>query len=696
MFGGDNAERALALRLLTASRFHPLLMNRLARLATTSSLRPQLMHALETLEKSGNYTQLPGLFATDRGDAKELAYLNDALAISLDQLLSDVGADARRLLWMIALANEPVSPSLLAGVWSGDSHEVETMRRFKKILDTPQGLSPNVQDFLNRLSPEIRARLDALSPDSSAEEQTQQLLTRLLSVGLVTIQQHEVTQEGDVTCHELVRERAMHWMRDHPREQGGLTEEMVRLAYAERLEASYEHLNERDFTAALHLGTRAIAYYVQARAWAHFRNIAGELVTATTDPQHLAILLPYLEDAAESAPPGEARWSSLGHLADALRNTGRPDQSIFFYQQAANNARSSTLEAGDEARRAWSDLTWITANWALAELNLGNLDAARLLQSESLEASRKAGRAAINLIGRELEILRIDIMQGKVDEALPQVEARLAQVESWWRQYRAGTLPEEAGDAERLYRVFVGALDVAREAHRARHDWESAVRLSDLTIQIKEGFGRPAHDIAITRFNRATELTRLKRFDEARADLEGCLRIFEDTPTYRAQVLDSLGVVFRHQGDLHEAAIQTRRALAILNQSPDPVARSVSHLHLGIYLELGGDPQFATEGSRHRLAALIYHLVPGLKDALQRSLVGYALGFRQAEESGVPLQVPRVHDLVMDPMFHPLSEWLRQRNIDVAELQAAVDQRLALARVVAAEMKEPSAPADPS
>ena len=34
VFGGDDAERALAMRLLNASRFHPLLMDRLARLAT--------------------------------------------------------------------------------------------------------------------------------------------------------------------------------------------------------------------------------------------------------------------------------------------------------------------------------------------------------------------------------------------------------------------------------------------------------------------------------------------------------------------------------------------------------------------------------------------------------------------------------------------------------------------------------------
>ena len=62
----------------------------------------------------------PHLFATNPGDAKELAYLDDALATSLDQLIRDASPDARRLLWMIAVANEPVTWTS-ESVWSGES-----------------------------------------------------------------------------------------------------------------------------------------------------------------------------------------------------------------------------------------------------------------------------------------------------------------------------------------------------------------------------------------------------------------------------------------------------------------------------------------------------------------------------------------------------------------------------------------------
>ncbi|MFN0124525.1 MAG: CHAT domain-containing protein, partial [Blastocatellia bacterium] len=61
-FSGEAAESALALRLLNASRFHPLLMDRLARLAVGGEkLRSQLLQALDTLEQTKDFAQLPAL-----------------------------------------------------------------------------------------------------------------------------------------------------------------------------------------------------------------------------------------------------------------------------------------------------------------------------------------------------------------------------------------------------------------------------------------------------------------------------------------------------------------------------------------------------------------------------------------------------------------------------------------------------------
>ena len=49
------------------------------------------------------------------------------------------------------------------------------------------------------------------------------------------------------------------------------------------------------------------------------------------------------------------------------------------------------------------------------------------------------------------------------------------------------------------------------------------------------------------------------------------------------------------------------------------------------------------------------------------------------------MSVPRVAELLADPAFHPLADWLRGRQVDVEALQAEVDQFLETARQAALE-----------
>jgi hypothetical protein len=46
-----------------------------------------------------------------------------------------------------------------------------------------------------------------------------------------------------------------------------------------------------------------------------------------------------------------------------------------------------------------------------------------------------------------------------------------------------------------------------------------------------------------------------------------------------------------------------------------------------------------------------------------------------------------VAELLADPAFRPLADWLRQRQADVAEVQAAVDQALDRARQATLEQE---------
>ncbi|NOT63814.1 MAG: CHAT domain-containing protein, partial [Acidobacteria bacterium] len=444
-FHQDATERALALRLLNASRFYPLLMDRLARLATGSAaLRQPLMQALDTLEARKDFAQLPALFAARPGDTQELAYLHDALETSLDQFIQDASPDARRLLWLIAVANEPIEFALLESVWNGEeSPQTQQLRQIKQVLEMlpsmPQEIHAQVQEQLNQLPPEIFAMLNALPPEQQRTTDHGQLTTALrylTAVGLVA------AEEGEpLSCHEVVRERIRARMEAHPAERDGLSENDIRLGYADQLAAAFKALQHQNMTAALQTGSRALVYCVQASDYDRLGNFASQVVSSTSDPRLLAALIPHLQAAAASAPAGEPRWSCLCYLADALKNGGRPDASLPFYEQAEAQVRAAAEEPAADISstwQGWAYVGWIAGNWAKALLMTGNLNASHQRWLESAEAYKKARSPAIEVIIRELEALRIEIMQGRVTEALPTVEARLTRIAAWWQQHRAG------------------------------------------------------------------------------------------------------------------------------------------------------------------------------------------------------------------------------------------------------------------
>jgi tetratricopeptide (TPR) repeat protein len=695
VFGGDPGEKALALRLLAASRFHPLLMDRLARLATGDpTLRSRLMQALAELENRHDFSALPALFATAPGDTKELAYLNDALATSLDHLIRDANPDARRLLWIIAIANEPVTLKLLKSVWSGESHEQHQLRQIKEVLDMLPLLPTELQLRLQDMPLALRARVDALSPTDPGDADPAPLLRYLIAVGLVTEERTGPDDDNpDVSTHELIRERIHAWMRDHAEDRGDLTDNSIRLVYVDHLVAVFKALQHRNMAAAIQAGSHALVYCVQAGDYNRLSSFASSLVTGTNDSRLLTDLLPHLEAAAASAPEGEPQWSCFTYLADALLIADRPEASISFYEQAATLARSAAEVQGEGGRHAWSDLAWITGNWALALRRTGNADASRQRYLDSAEAGKKAGRPAIHAVATELNALRIDIQKGGITEALPQVELRLAQVEGWWRQHRSGQLPSEAPTLEFVARVFIGALDIAREAHMARNDWKSALLRIDTILDVQQALERPAEDIARNRMNRAVVLGNLGGFGEARTELEYCLEVFQHNPGAKAATLSSLAQLFSIQGDASQAITQERRARAIRGQKNETRARDKTQNNLALYIEQSGTPAAFMEAENHRLIDLIYVIVSDLGKDLPISISNYTRHFSRALTTGIPLTVPRVAELLANPAFHPLETWLRQRDVDIAKLQTTVDQLLEQARQAAiASQDAPPAP----
>jgi len=569
-FGGDPQERQLALRLLNASRFQPLLMTRLAQLAAAPGRRSQLLEALDTLEGQQDFAALPELFAgtaDEQNRELELNYLSDALTTSTDQLIAQAGAAARQLLWSLALANDPVSLPLLQGVWSGESPEQQEMRAWCQLLDQRDDLSPEAQRKLDELPQELIEALQAL-PEAPQRPTLEPLLGALMAVGLLQEQQAATgsAQEQPFTLysvHALVAERINVWMEQQPAEQGERDAAAVRLAYAAWLMDSFIVLQHERGDAALEAGCQAIAYLVQACAYDELGSFASEVITSTNDPVLLQGLLPHLQGAADKAPPGRPRGDCFGNIADALRLSGNILHSLPFYKQAAELASQAIAGSGEEARQGWCDLAVIFQNWAIALSRVGELDAALEGFNQSAQAAKKAGGPLINVIGTNLEVLRIAVKKGEHRTALPEIEGRLAQVAEWWQQSRQGRRVPEAPDLEFLSRVYISALDIAKEVDYAQKDWNSALKRLETSLQVKQAIARSAADIGQTRYSRATVLIQLGWPEEAKEELEACLELFADDPTKKSKVRHSLADLFDELGDTAQAIRQVRQALAI-------------------------------------------------------------------------------------------------------------------------------------
>jgi hypothetical protein len=61
-------------------------------------------------------------------------------------------------------------------------------------------------------------------------------------------------------------------------------------------------------------------------------------------------------------------------------------------------------------------------------------------------------------------------------------------------------------------------------------------------------------------------------------------------------------------------------------------------------------------------------------------LAGYATRFRRAAAAGGLLGVPRLTEVLADPAFAPLDDWLREHAADVDGVQTAIDFYLEQAR----------------
>jgi tetratricopeptide (TPR) repeat protein len=622
----DADAKVLAKRILDVSRGHPLILARIADLA-----RPY-------------YHKTYGLAAEGR----------TALAAALDK----IQGDGYRAL-----------PEVFAGARTEDERE----RERAYLDDVAIGA---VDLLIERLKPGARTVLWIVT--RAGEPVTGEMIAAVVGrVPAVDLDElcasGLVVREGETYAfHELVAERAAQRVEKHPDERRGKTEADVWTAYGERCRALFEErVAAADQDRASEAGQRGIRYLVHARAFERLGDFASDVVNGTRDPALLGQVIADLHAAAGEVPPGQARWRLRVNLADSLDNAGQPDQGLPFFAQAAEEA---------EAAENWADLGWIYGNWASAIGNVGQFDRARETYLKCAKAMGRASRPRVEIAMSELEALRMDVMQGRAEGALPAIEAKLGEVRAWWARHRLGQTVREAPNGETLTRALVSSLDIARQANHMLRRWQPCLDLLEELEQVDRDRGIGEHEMARTRFNRSGPLMRLGKLAEAKALLEDCLDVFHraDDAAGEASVLSGLAEVSDERDDPAQAIALTRRALAVRERLPDPRNRTISHFNLAKYLHVSGAPD---EARSHHLAALVYGLVTGL---YQFELLGVlALRVRESAARNETFTFPPLPTLLADPAFSALRAYLTSAGADLPALQARIDALLAVARAAA-------------
>ena len=677
LFGDDPTGKALVFRLLDISRGHPLILDRMAGLAADP---PALSAALDRVASDG-WKELPDLFAgAEMDDAqreREREYLKDVAVGSVDLLIERLSPAARRLLWIVTLANEPVSGKFIQGVWQGQSVEDEQLEKLRPLVLAADALpddDPRKQKHLALIATDEGKRfmeqIRNPSPQSEAPA-VGPLLDELHGAGLLA-QEEMARQDGGLSAasaeerqplemlvgkhatyefHELVRERIAAWMGTHADDRDPRTDDEIRIAYGERYAQRFDDLYDENREAAGEAGRRALVYFV-----------ASQLVIGVRDPTLLRGIIGELQGTIDQAPPGKPRWSLQTYLADALRRAGQPDQALPFYAAAAQAA---------EAAEHWSDVAWISGNWANAVSAVGDFDESKRLHLRSADVGRRAGRPEVKAIVQELEALRIDVQGGKVDEALPEIELRLARVRRWWQRSQAGEKVAEALERRDLGRVLVSGLDIAREANQSFNRWLACLDLLEESESAKRALGAEKVDLTGTRFNQYGPLMELGRLDEAQRVLEGCLSVFRSAgvAASEAKCLSGLAAVWDERNEPSEAIALERQALAVRNTLPDPSERAISHGNFGNYLERDGKPD---EAAQHHVAGMAYALCIGLANLAGFHNLG--IRARQALADGQRHTLPRLEAVLAQGEFAALGQFLDSRNVDRSALQAEIDQ----------------------
>ncbi|MDI1482757.1 CHAT domain-containing protein [Polyangium sp. y55x31] len=444
---GGEAKELLG-KMLTRSGGHPFVLAQLDALVKqqmrsgrvlSEKGRAAIEKVVDGLEVQG-FSEAPGLFGSLLTGAEReaaQAYWEEVAFKAADLLLERLSVPGRRLCYVVTRAEEAVPEEMIEAVWR----------------EWVPGEGTTLEGLLEELS----------------------------TSGLVQ------RGEGMLGFHPLVGERAAVWKAAVADEAEGLAQTGILRGFGEWYKERFrERRRGGNMVEALEAGQRGIRELARAGALDRIGGLAQNMVSATSSPAQIEPVIADLQAVVESVPAGRARWIVRYALADALSLVGRSAEALPLYEQVVEAAPAGS-----------SDLAAIFQSWANTLGDVGQLEEARMAYQLSAEAATRSGRSRMDVLGSELEALRIDVIQGRAAHALPSIEARLAEIQAFWHRHKAGEVLPEVPDGQELARVLISALDVAQHAFMYLKRWRDVLDCNEAIQTVERARGESAHTLEV-------------------------------------------------------------------------------------------------------------------------------------------------------------------------------------------------------
>jgi tetratricopeptide (TPR) repeat protein len=292
-----------------------------------------------------------------------------------------------------------------------------------------------------------------------------------------------------------------------------------------------------------------------------------------------------------------------------------------------------------------------------------------------------AGRPRWEVLGAELDVLRVDVLLGRSQQVQPRLDAILTSLREMHRAIDA----DDTAEGQDMARALDEALMLEIRAHVALEQWQLAVdRLAEVETLHRQ-MGDTALALAILRFSRYLPLLRLQRLDEAEALLEESVAFFgaHEERGHEANALSGLATLAEARGDLAAAFRFEQSALALRNALPDLEDRGISHANLANTANrlavAGGGPDGLSPSlavllnRRHRLASLVYGILTSNPHVVAQRIRNLSVDHRLAREAKQGFDLPSVAELVALPDFTAVREAIDASGIRLERVQGRVD-----------------------